>query len=176
MPFTSRMYARTEDRDRVAAFLAEAVAEGGGEPRPGYWHPGDLTWGMYQNTVFNPKTSLRLWEDATSGALLGTAWLESRGEAGEVVLQIPPRIRATDEGAEIVAQALAWARRVAARRHVTRLWALALDSDRWQIALLEAKGERQRAVAFGTTITPMRPASTAACSSPGCVPGASHRL
>lgn len=140
MPFTSRMYARTEDRDRVAAFLAEAVAEGGGEPRPGYWHPGDLTWGMYQNTVFNPKTSLRLWEDATSGALLGTAWLETRGEAGEVVLQIPPRIRATDEGAEIVAQALAWARRVAARRHVTRLWALALDSDRWQIALLEAKG------------------------------------
>ncbi|HEY8324633.1 MAG TPA: N-acetyltransferase [Ktedonobacterales bacterium] len=140
MPFTSRMYARTEDRDRLARFLAAAVAEGGGEPRPGYWHPGDLIWGMYQNTVFNPKTSLRLWEDAATSALLGLTVLDSRGDAGEVVTQLAPHIRATEEGADMLAQALAWARRVAARRHVTRLWALALDSDPWQIALLAANG------------------------------------
>lgn len=143
MPFTTRMYARTDDRDRIARFLAEATEAteaGGGEPRPGYWHPGDLIWGMYQNTVFEPKTSLRLWEDAASGALLGVAWLETYGAAGEVETQLAPAIRATAEGAAIIAQALAWARRVAARRQAAPLWARARDADAWQVALLAANG------------------------------------
>jgi ribosomal protein S18 acetylase RimI-like enzyme len=134
------MYARVEDRDRIAQFLAEAVAAGAGEPRPGYWHPGDLTWGMYQNTVFDPKTSLRLWEDTATGALLGVTWLETSATAGEVETQLGPAIRATAEGAAIIAQALGWARRVAARRHIATLWARARDSDQWQVALLAANG------------------------------------
>lgn len=137
MSFTSRMYSRTEDRDRIARFLAEVSV---GSPTPGYWHPGDLIWGMYQNTVFDPKSSVRLWEDAATGALLGLTWLESGSVAGEVETQLAPAIRATAEGDAIIAEALAWARRVAARRHVATLWARARDSDTWQTGLLEASG------------------------------------
>jgi len=137
MPFTSRMYARTADRDRLTRFLSEASVD---EPRPGYWHPGDLIWGMYQNTSFDPTTSLRLWEDATSGALLGVTWLETGGANGEVETQLAPNVRATAEGAEIVTQALAWARRAAKRRTVITLWARARDSDAWGVALLAQHG------------------------------------
>ncbi|HET9110666.1 MAG TPA: GNAT family N-acetyltransferase [Ktedonobacterales bacterium] len=137
MPFTTRMYARVEDRDRITRFLSEASV---GEPRPGYWHPGDITWGMYQNTVFDPTTSLRLWEDAATGALLGVTWLETGATAGEVEMQLRPDIRETDEGAAILEQALAWARRVTARRQVPTLWGRARDSDPWQITLLAAHG------------------------------------
>ncbi len=137
MSYTTRMYARTVDRDRIAQFLSEV---GVGEPRPGYWHPGDLILGMYQNTVFDPATSLRLWEDATTGALLGVTWLETGGVAGEVETQLAPTARATAEGEAIVAQALAWARRTTRRRGVTRLWARARDSDSWGVALLAQHG------------------------------------
>jgi mycothiol synthase len=95
---------------------------------------------MYQNTVFEPKTSLRLWEDATTGALLGLTWLETYGAAGEVETQLAPAVRATAEGAAIIAQALAWARRVAARRQIATLWARARDADAWQVELLAANG------------------------------------
>ncbi|HET9109811.1 MAG TPA: GNAT family N-acetyltransferase [Ktedonobacterales bacterium] len=137
MPFTSRMYARTEDRDRIARLLAEASA---GAPTPGYWHPGDLIWGMYQNTMFDPKVSLRLWEDAATGTLLGLTWLETGVAAGEVETQLAPGVRATAEGDAILAEALSWARRVAARRHLATLWARARDSDTWQSGLLAASG------------------------------------
>ncbi|HZC07890.1 MAG TPA: GNAT family N-acetyltransferase [Ktedonobacterales bacterium] len=140
MPFTTRMYARAEDRDRIALFLSEASAADGSGPNPGYWHPGDLIWGMYQNTVFDPKLSLRLWEDAATGALLGVTWLETGAVSGEMETQLAPAIRATDEGAAILGQALAWGRRVAARRQVVTLWARARDSDPWQLARLAAHG------------------------------------
>jgi ribosomal protein S18 acetylase RimI-like enzyme len=140
MPYTTRMYARTDDRDRITRFLAEAVAASADAPALGYWHPGDLIWGFYQNTVFDPTTSIHLWEDAATGALLGLAWLETGGAVGEVETQLAPATRATAEGEAILAQALAWARRVAARRHVATLWARARDSDAWQVALLTASG------------------------------------
>ncbi len=114
MPFTSRMYARTEDRDRLTQFLSDANA---GDPTPDYWQPGDLIWGFYQNTVFDPTTSIRLWEDAATGALLGLTTLDTGPSAGEAETQLAPQIRATAEGDAILAEALAWARRVATQRH-----------------------------------------------------------
>ncbi len=137
MSFASRMYSRIEDRDRITRFLSEA---GVGEPAPGYWHPGELIWGMYQNTQINPRKSFRLWEDAASGALLGVTWLETYGAAGECETQLASAIRATAEGDALLAEAQAWARQMAVRRGVSALWARACDSDAWQVASLAANG------------------------------------
>ena len=57
-------------------------------PPGAYWHPGDVIWGMYQNTVFDPRREVRLWEDGDE--LLGFAWLE---EPDGVVTQVHPRLR-----------------------------------------------------------------------------------
>ncbi len=56
------------------------------------WHPGDVIWGMYQNTVFDPRREVRLWEEG--GELLGFAWLE---EPDGVVTQVHPRLRGSLE-------------------------------------------------------------------------------
>lgn len=131
MPYSSRMYARVADRDRIARFLSEASV---GEPRPDYWHIGDLTWGLYQNTFFDPTRGVRLWEDAATGALLGFAWFDR----GELDTMVAPALRATPEGDAVLAESLAWGRRVTARRHLSTLWTHALDSDTWQIERLAA--------------------------------------
>lgn len=131
MPFTSRMYARVEDRERITRFLSEASV---GDPRPDYWHVGDLTWGLYQNMVFDPTRGVRLWEDAATGALLGFSWLDG----SELDTMIAPTLRATPEGDAILAASLAWGRRVAARRYLANLWTHVFDSDAWQIAQLAA--------------------------------------
>ena len=57
-------------------------------PPGAYWHPGDVIWGMYQNTVFDPRREVRLWEYGDE--LLGFAWLE---EPDGVVTQVHPRLR-----------------------------------------------------------------------------------
>ncbi|HEX8732201.1 MAG TPA: GNAT family N-acetyltransferase [Ktedonobacterales bacterium] len=137
MPFTARMYARRADRDRITRFLSEANV---GEPRPGIWELGSFTWAFYQHTTFDPTRSIRLWEDAATGALLGFVWLASWPGAGEITVQIRPDVRETAEGVAILADMLAWARRVGTRRQLTQLQALALDSDAWQIERLAAAG------------------------------------
>lgn len=137
MPFTTRMYTRAEDRDRITRFLSDASV---GEPRPGYWHVGDVIWSMYLHTTFEPQKSIRLWEDATTGALLGISWIETGGDACEMETMLAPAVRATAEGAAIVTEALAWLRRIAARRGLTTTWARARDSDAWQIELLAGHG------------------------------------
>lgn len=69
MSITSRMFEGDAYLLRMRDFLIAANASG----RPGYWHIGDLIWGVYQNTIFDPRASIRLWEDA-GGELLGFAW------------------------------------------------------------------------------------------------------
>ncbi len=137
MPFITRMYARAQDRDRITRFLSDASA---GEPAPGYWHVGDVIWSMYQNTVFAPEKSIRLWEDAATSALLGISWIETGGDTGEMETMLTPAVRATAEGAAIVAEALAWLRQIATRRRLTSAWARARDTDIWQRGLLTAHG------------------------------------
>ena len=81
----SRPYGGEADLRRLMAFLSSAVSAG---PQGAYWHPGDVVWGMYQNTVFDPRREVRLWEE--DGELLGFAWLE---EPDGVVMQVHPRLR-----------------------------------------------------------------------------------
>lgn len=137
MPFTARMYARAEDRDRITRFLSDASA---GEPAPGYWHVGDVIWAMYLNTTFEPHKYVRLWEDAATGALLGISWIETGDGAGEIETMLSPAVRATEEGVAIVAEAMAWFRRIAARRGLTTLRARARDTDAWQVGVLATHG------------------------------------
>jgi mycothiol synthase len=64
---SSRFFGGQADVLRMMAFLSAARVDGS---QPGYWHVGDLVWRLYQNTVFDPFTSFRLWEGG-DGELLG---------------------------------------------------------------------------------------------------------
>jgi len=48
------------------AFLSSVTSD---EPAGAYWHPGDVVWGMYQNTAFDARRGVRLWEE--DGELVG---------------------------------------------------------------------------------------------------------
>jgi mycothiol synthase len=69
MSVTSRPYAGDADLARMRDLIVAASAD----ERPNYWHVGDLLWGMYQNTVFDPFANIRLWEGDTA-SLRGFAW------------------------------------------------------------------------------------------------------
>ena len=84
---TSRPYEGGADLLRMLEFVSSATSTA---PPGAYWHPGDVIWGMYQNTVFDPRHGIRLWE--AGDKLLGFAWLE---EPDGVVMQVHPRLRAT---------------------------------------------------------------------------------
>ena len=60
-------------------------------------------WGMYQNTVFDARREVRLWEE--DGELVGFAWLE---EPDGVVMQVHPRLRGSSS---LEGEMLEWAAR-----------------------------------------------------------------
>jgi mycothiol synthase len=134
MPTASRPYSGDTDLARMRDLIVVASA---GE-RPNYWHVGDLLWGMYQNTVFDPFTNIRLWE-GDAGELRGFAWFSP-----PVVIEweIDPRF-GRDEALE--AEMLDWGE--ARRRELfdegddERLFmASARDDDPEKIALLARHG------------------------------------
>src|SRR5262245_19256484 len=98
-PITSRQYAGEADLLRMRDFL---VAANAATTLPVYWHIGDLIWGVYQNTIFDPTVSIRLWEDA-AGELLGFAWIE---EPDGFSIQVAPYLRGSGLLEE---QMFAWA-------------------------------------------------------------------
>jgi mycothiol synthase len=67
-----------------------------------YWHVGDLVWGIYQNTIFDPQENVRLWENE-QGDLLGFAWSNSH----EIMLQVSPHLESS-EVYQLLEQMLAW--------------------------------------------------------------------
>ena len=69
MFWTARMYRDEQDLVAMRALVAANYAAGSVKD-----HVGDLTWGVYQNTVFDPHTSIRLYED--DGKLLGYVWVQ----------------------------------------------------------------------------------------------------
>src|SRR5688500_12147034 len=69
MSWTARMYRDEHDLVAMRALVAANYAAGSVMD-----HVGDLTWGVYQNTVFDPHTSIRLCED--DGKLLGYVWVQ----------------------------------------------------------------------------------------------------
>jgi hypothetical protein len=94
---TARPYAGDADRDRMRDLI---VATSAGA-RPNYWHVGDLLWGLYQNTVFDPFANIRLWEGG-AGELRGFAWFSPPVALEWEVAPRPGRDAALEE------QMLAW--------------------------------------------------------------------
>jgi GNAT superfamily N-acetyltransferase len=86
MQITSRPYRSAADLPAILAFATEANRIA---PEYGYFHVGDVLWGMFQNVVFDPQRGIQLWESA-DGDLLGFAW---NNPPGVVFWNIHPRLR-----------------------------------------------------------------------------------
>src|SRR5437867_3045585 len=68
------MHSRAFRGDDDARLLVEVVvAATARDPECSYWHVGDVWWGLYQNTIFDPRESIRLW--LNEGRPAGFAWL-----------------------------------------------------------------------------------------------------
>src|SRR5947209_1018761 len=74
MPIHSRPFSGYSDAPVLADIVMAATAI---DPRCGYRHVGDVWWGLYQNTVFDPPDNIRLWID--DGTPVGFAWFDSCG-------------------------------------------------------------------------------------------------
>jgi ribosomal protein S18 acetylase RimI-like enzyme len=73
MPTTARLYGGKADLDQMQALVRLLAADGARS----YLQVGDLLWGMYQNTIFDPYQHMRLWYD-DRGDLLAFAWFDPR--------------------------------------------------------------------------------------------------
>ena len=71
--------------------------------RHSYWHVGDLLWGIYKDTVFDPRQNIHLWVNE-QGELLSFTWIN----AHEVVLQVSPRFRGSHLNDLLLEEMLAW--------------------------------------------------------------------
>jgi mycothiol synthase len=97
---TSRAYHGKADLLPMLEFLSSATSAA---PPGAYWHPGDVIWGMFQNTVFDPGREVRLWK--AGDELLGFAWLE---EPDGVMMQVHLRLRGSGS---LEGEMLDWAAR-----------------------------------------------------------------
>jgi mycothiol synthase len=137
MQVLSRPYRDERDLHALLAFAAEA---GRIAPRTGYFHVGDVLWGMFQNTVFDPQRGIQLWE-GDGGALLGFAWVNP---PGVVFLDIHPGL---EQSAALRESMLRWAEQQgsvtlsegadAGKRQV---WIRSFDSDSEAKAFFEQRG------------------------------------
>ena len=59
---------RSHDLERMIELVSGATVAAG--PRAGHLHPGDVVWGLFQNTGIDPATRVHLFEEA-SGELAG---------------------------------------------------------------------------------------------------------
>ena len=91
---------------------------------------------MYQNTVFDARRSVRLWEE--DGELVGFGWLE---EPDGVVMQVHPRLRGSGQ---LEREMLEWAaqgtREVYGEQAGDELWTRATEDDPRPAALLDDLG------------------------------------
>jgi mycothiol synthase len=134
MSIQSRLYNGDADLARMIAFLEAANAS---ELSLGNFHVGDLIWGIYRNTLFDPRQNIRLWE--RDSQLLGFAWFDA---PNSVNMQIGPALRGQGS---LEAEMLEWA---AERARVCQqgsqesptlsTWCMA--DDAWRDAFLAERG------------------------------------
>jgi len=130
--FTGRPYAGLGDLKLLREFVSDAARARG--PQPAYLHPGDLTWGLFANTVFDPHANIRLWRSA-EGRLLGFAWLD---EPDELELALDPRL---PFDAALADEMLAWGEeRLREQSADGTLAVSAIDDDDERIAFLTGRG------------------------------------
>lgn len=133
MTLHTRMFSGDDDARLLAQVASRAALA---TPQCIDWHVGDVWWGLYQNTVFDPRPNIRLWFDGAEP--VGFAWFDPRGSVATQV--VPERT----DGADLAAEMLAWAeeRRRAAPVHegTLTLTATAFEHDARRIALLTERG------------------------------------
>ncbi len=130
---TSRPFAGDADLHTMRRLITDDVAD---VSRHSYMQVGDLLWGLYQNTVFEPREHIRLWEDE-GGALLGFAWFHP---PIYVNWQLHPRRRDDERLAE---EMLAWGeahRRTRLAEGEPLLQSNAFEDDAWRVGLLTRHG------------------------------------
>jgi hypothetical protein len=96
---TSRPYNGENDLKRLKSFVSSVMGE---DMQLSYWHVGDLLWGIYKDSIYDPRLNVRFWEDENSD-LLGFGWINSN----EVVLQVSPHIRESDVN-DLLEQMIIW--------------------------------------------------------------------
>lgn len=69
-------YRDDRDLEQMLAVVSAATTAAG--PRAGHLHPGDVVWGLFQNTGIDPTTRVHLFETAC-GELAGFVWLSPPG-------------------------------------------------------------------------------------------------
>jgi ribosomal protein S18 acetylase RimI-like enzyme len=99
MPIQSRPFSDENDLQVLKTFISSIMKQ---DMQRSYWHVGDLVWGIYQNTIYDPRKNVRLWENEP-GELLGFAWINAK----EVIIQIAPRINGSNEH-DLLEQMLSW--------------------------------------------------------------------
>ncbi|HLI04958.1 MAG TPA: N-acetyltransferase [Ktedonobacteraceae bacterium] len=97
MSVTSRPFASIDDLSRLKSLVTACMSS---DMQDSFWHVGDLVWGMYQNTLFDPRQHVRLWENE-AGELIGFAWREKHGTG----MQAAPQHR---HDSELLGQMVAW--------------------------------------------------------------------
>ncbi|HEX6290632.1 MAG TPA: N-acetyltransferase [Herpetosiphonaceae bacterium] len=137
MQITARPYRDDEDLHALLAFATNAASVA---PEYGSFHVGDILWGMFQNVIFDPRRSIRLWE-SVDGELLGFVWNDP---PGVVFWDIHPRLRGSGTLEESM---LEWSEQHgsstltegpdAGRRQV---WIRGFENDRWLQAFFEQRG------------------------------------
>lgn len=133
MQFKAQSYRGDVDRDRLHAFLVEA---NGTTDQSHYWHVGDLWWGLYQNTIFDPTQDVTLWTDEQD-TLVGFSWFEA---PSGVTMHVHPVWR----GRGVVEQAML-DQFIATHPTIKddddgKLWTKAVDRDQATLTFLAAQG------------------------------------
>jgi GNAT superfamily N-acetyltransferase len=127
---TSHSYGGPADLELMRALVIEATAAR--EPRACEWHVGDLTWGIFQNAVFDPAANIRLW--VSHGRAIAVAWFEAPNELQFVLHPQEPC------GGELASEILSWGEERCAGHSGGELFCVAMDDDGERIAFLEQHG------------------------------------
>ena len=56
----SRPFSRENDLPLLKDFVTTVMAN---DMQHSYWHVVDLLWGIYKDTIFDPRHNIRLWEN-----------------------------------------------------------------------------------------------------------------
>ncbi|MFC5289650.1 GNAT family N-acetyltransferase [Actinokineospora guangxiensis] len=119
-----RLYSGVDDL-RAMQLLSRRIWQ-----RAGQWHIGDLAWGRFQHTGYEPQWPTALWEDG--GEVVAWGWTR---QPDTLRLHVDP------ERPELVAEVLDWFAGVATAEELA---VTVLDSDEPLIAGLRAAGYVRR--------------------------------
>ena len=56
----SHPFSGEDDLYLLKDFVTSVMAD---DMQHSYWHVGDLLWGIYKDTIFDPRLNIRLWEN-----------------------------------------------------------------------------------------------------------------